>query len=322
MRNFALCAALTMLFAAAAPTGPVSAQVQTQTQTQTGAEAGVDRIAGLRAMIADPSGPVLVIAHRACWKAAPENSLPAIAACRRLGVAMVELDVRRTRDGHLVLMHDSTVDRTTDGHGAVVDLTLDQIRALRLRAGAGGPGAPLTDLTPPTLEEALEAARGGVLINIDAKAQVFDQVEALLDRLGLTDHVLMKTGAVPAAGQGFPDLFRHALFMPIIDQGRGPMSAAMAPYEPLSPVAAEVLFRDEAYFSDSVRTLTAAGRRAWINTLSPGHSAGHVDADAAANPEAHWGHLIDLGASMIQTDEPEALVAYLARRAAPRAAGR
>lgn len=320
MRGFPLCAALAALIAAAAPAWPVSAQARPQTQT--GAQAGVDRIASLRAMVADPAGPILVIAHRACWKAAPENSLAAIAACRRLGVAMVELDVRRTRDGHLVLMHDATVDRTTDGHGAVVDLTLAQLRALRLRAGAGGPGAPLTDLTPPTLEEALEAARGGVLVNIDAKAEVFDQVGALLDRLDLTDHVLMKTAVVPAAGQSFPDLFGHALFMPIVDQGRGPMSAAMAPYEPLSPVAVEVLFRDEAYFSDSMRSLTAAGRRAWINTLSPTHSAGHVDADAAADPEAHWGHLIDLGASMIQTDEPEALLAYLARRAVRQGASR
>ncbi|AQR63162.1 hypothetical protein BZG35_17035 [Brevundimonas sp. LM2] len=320
MRSFSLTAALAIVIAAAAPAWP--GRVQAKAQAQARADVGADRIAALRALVADPAGPVLVIAHRACWKDAPENSLPAIAACRRLGVAMVELDVRRTRDGHLVLMHDATVDRTTDGHGAVVDLTLAQIQALRLRTGAGGPGAALTDLAPPTLEEALEAARDGVLINVDAKAEVFDQVGTLLERLDLTDHVLMKTAVVPAAGQPFPALFRSALFMPIVDERQGPMAAAIAPYDPLSPVAAEVLFRDEAYFSASVRTLKAAGRRAWINTLGPTHAAGHVDADAAADPEAHWGHLIDLGASMIQTDEPEALIAYLARRAARPAARR
>lgn len=301
-------------------TGPALAQPVASaraTTTATQAEAGTaDRIASLRAEVTDPEGPVLVIAHRACWKSAPENSLPAIAACRRLGVAMIELDVRRTRDGHLVLMHDATVDRTTDGHGAVADMTLAQIRALRLRQGAGGPQAPLTDLPPPTLEEAMQAARDGVLVNIDAKVDIFEQAGELLDRLGLTDHVLMKTGARPSADRPFPTLFHRALFMPIIDEDQGSMSAAMASFRPLSPPAVEVLFRDEGYFRDSAATLRAAGLRAWVNTLSPSHSAGHVDADAAAAPDAHWGHLIRLGAGMIQTDEPEALMAYLAARPA------
>ena len=304
----AVLAAALALPAAAAAAGPAPA-------LGVAAPASADRIATLRAQIADPGGPVLVIAHRACWADAPENSLPAIEACKRLGVAMVELDVRRTRDGHLVLMHDATVDRTTNGSGAVADMTLAEVRALRLRAGAGGPAAAVTDLAPPTLEEAMAAARGGVLVNIDAKADVFDQAEAVLKRLGLTDHVLMKTGAAPRDGEAFPNLLKTALFMPIIDERQGPVAQAGAVFEPLSPVAVEVLFRDEAYFRDAAGALRAAGRRAWVNTLSAHHSAGHVDADAVAAPADHWGRLIDLGASMIQTDAPEALTAYLAVRA-------
>ena len=310
---FARCAALTVLAVALASPGVTLAGVAAAPPVAVSAPA--DRIASLRAQIADPDGPVLVIAHRACWAEAPENSLPAIAACRRLGVAMVELDVRRTRDGHLVLMHDATVDRTTNGSGAVSDLTLAEIQALRLRAGAGGPAAAVTDLSPPTLEEAMEAARGGLLVNIDAKADVFDQTEAVLKHLGLTDHVLMKTGAAPRDGQAFPSLLQTALFMPIIDEGQGPIAQAGTVFEPLSPVAVEVLFRDEAYFRDSARALRAAGRRAWVNTLSLHHSAGHVDADAVVAPADHWGRLIDMGANMIQTDAPEALTAYLAVRA-------
>lgn len=277
-----------------------------------------DRISTLRAQVRDPDGPVLVIAHRGCWTETSENSLDAIAACRRLGVAMVELDVRRTRDGHLVLMHDPTVDRTTDGQGAVADLTLAQVQALRLRAGAGGTNAALTLRRPPTLEEAMEAARGGVLVNIDAKADVFEDVQILLDRMDLADHVLMKTGNAPSGSDAFPELFRKALFMPIIDESQGELMRAAAVFEPLSPVAVEVLFRDEAYFAHSARALHAVGRRAWVNTLSPNHSAGHLDVDAVAAPEAHWGRLIDLGASMIQTDAPQALSTYLARRDAVR----
>ncbi len=73
-------------------------------------------------------------------KAAPENSLEALDRCVALGVDMVEIDIRRTADGALVVMHDATVDRTTNGHGRVSELSLRQVQALqagRLRAGRG-----------------------------------------------------------------------------------------------------------------------------------------------------------------------------------------
>jgi len=91
--------------------------------------AQTDRLAMLRHEFAPSSTadrPVLVVAHRGCWKATAENSLAAIEACIALGVDVVELDARRTVDGALVLMHDATVDRMTNGHGRVEDLTLAQ----------------------------------------------------------------------------------------------------------------------------------------------------------------------------------------------------
>ena len=99
-----------------------------------------------REALLDPHDPtVLVVAHRGCWKTAAENALSAIEACVALGVHMVEVDVRRTRDGALVLMHDETVDRTTNGSGRVGDLTLAEIARLRLRQGQGGPERCLED---------------------------------------------------------------------------------------------------------------------------------------------------------------------------------
>src|SRR2546425_4771732 len=73
---------------------------------------------------------VVVIAHRGANKFAPENTLAAFRKAVDLGCDYVELDVRRTRDGALVLMHDSTVDSKTDGKGKVADLTLAEIKAL------------------------------------------------------------------------------------------------------------------------------------------------------------------------------------------------
>jgi glycerophosphoryl diester phosphodiesterase len=93
-----------------------------------------------------------VIAHRGASQAWPENTLNAFEAAVRAGADMVELDVRLTADGALVVMHDPDVDRTTAGRGLVRDLTLADVSALQV----------------PTLREVLELlhGRGGVEIEI------------------------------------------------------------------------------------------------------------------------------------------------------------
>ena len=75
---------------------------------------------------------VIVVAHRGDWRNAPENSLQAIQNCIDMGVDMVEIDVRQTKDGQLVLMHDVTVDRTTTGTGKVSELTWEYLQGLQL----------------------------------------------------------------------------------------------------------------------------------------------------------------------------------------------
>ena len=81
-------------------------------------------------------------AHRGASAHAPENTLPAFELAVRQGAQGVELDVQRTADGTLVVIHDETVDRVSDGMGRVVDLTLAQLRSLDLRpAKDPSPGA-------------------------------------------------------------------------------------------------------------------------------------------------------------------------------------
>lgn len=77
-----------------------------------------------------PGEPAFIAAHRGDRAEAPENTMPAIDAALRSGRDFVETDVRLTADGYPVLMHDETVDRTTDGSGRVQDLTLEQVRSL------------------------------------------------------------------------------------------------------------------------------------------------------------------------------------------------
>ncbi|MFD9125291.1 glycerophosphodiester phosphodiesterase [Kitasatospora sp. NPDC059571] len=95
-----------------------------------------------------------VAGHRGSPRSAPENTMDSFEAALREGADWLETDVRTTRDGVPVLMHDATVDRVTDGRGAVADLTSAQIAALRVTAGPGAP-RPV-----PTLDALLRRIAG------------------------------------------------------------------------------------------------------------------------------------------------------------------
>ena len=84
------------------------------------------------------SANVLVAAHRGDWRHAPENSIKGIENCIVMGVDIVEVDVRKTKDGKLVLMHDATINRTTNGTGKVSGHTLAELKELFLKDNQGG----------------------------------------------------------------------------------------------------------------------------------------------------------------------------------------
>ena len=77
----------------------------------------------------------MVVSHRGDWRNAPENSLQAIQNCIDMGVDMVEVDLKKTKDGHLIVMHDQTIDRTTTGKGKPENYTLEELRRFRLKNG-------------------------------------------------------------------------------------------------------------------------------------------------------------------------------------------
>ncbi|WEK39350.1 MAG: glycerophosphodiester phosphodiesterase family protein [Candidatus Brevundimonas colombiensis] len=144
-------------------------------------------------------GGVAISAHRAVSAPdQPENSIAAIEATgRAIPNAILELDAALTKDGHLVLMHDETMDRTTTGRGRVMDLTLSQVKRARLKASNGA----LTRAAPPTLGEALDAAgRVGAIASIDLKpaegGATVDLARAVIDqvrRSGAANRVILIT---------------------------------------------------------------------------------------------------------------------------------
>lgn len=274
-------------------------------------------LAQAQAHLRAPTSPhVMVVAHRACWRdGAPENSISAINACLSIGVDVLELDVHRTKDGALILMHDETVDRTTTGKGRVENLTLAQIRGFKLRAGAGGPGALQTGEGVPTFEEAMLAVKGRALVNLDAKAYVYDDAFAILERTATTDHIIMKRrvslGEAPLVSQA---PFDRVFGMPLIDQARGNAPALLAAQGVQKPIAYEMIFSDLSYLQTAIPLIERQGVRIWVNTLHPEISAGLSNARARTDPEGVWGRLVTMGVDMIQTDEPATLIAFLKKR--------
>src|SRR5262249_55265625 len=113
-----------------------------------------------------PKWPVMVSCHRGANRYAPENTLPAIRMAVALGGDYVEIDLRTTKDGQLLLMHHATVNRTTNGTGRVNALTLAEIRTLD--AGAWF-GKPFAGTRVPTLDEALAALGERTAVYLDAK---------------------------------------------------------------------------------------------------------------------------------------------------------
>lgn len=137
-------------------------------------------------------GEVMVAAHRGHHILVPENSLASLRAAAALGAEVVEVDVRHTSDEQLVLMHDTKVNRTTDGTGTVSAMTAEEIRALTL---LGGQESDPESREVPSFTDALELAISlGVMLYVDQKTDRGDLVRTAVSGAGALEHVLVRTG--------------------------------------------------------------------------------------------------------------------------------
>lgn len=273
---------------------------------------GQDRVDHIREKLLDRnSREVLVTSHRAGWRAAPENSLAAIAASIKIDVDIIELDVQQTKDGQLVLMHDQTLDRTTTGKGKVSAWTLDSLKTLKLKNGAG----IRTKYTIPTLEEALLLSKGKVLVNLDKAYNFFDQVYALTEKTGTTRQIIMKGTQAPAIVQrDFGQYLDKVIYMPIINlDKKGAMELIRDFQRALNPVAFEFLYvSDTNPLPKQLARKLEGKQRIWYNTLWDTMAGGHDDDQSWENIDQGYGYLIDtLHAGILQTDRPKLLLDYI-----------
>ena len=250
-------------------------------------------------------------AHRGAWRTSPENSIQAFKSCIEMGVDMIEIDVRKTKDNELVIIHDATVDRTTNGKGKVSALTLEEVKHLRLRAGHG----VVTRHEVPTLEEVLNLCKGKVLINIDKGYGYFQQMYSLLAKTGTLDQVVIKGGhSYDKVKEQNGKVLDEVIYMPIVNLNNKNAEELLDGWLAAKPVAIECCIgKYDAEVERLLKKIKQSDSKLWINSLWPSLNDGPDDARAVEMAQAGeaWGWILDRGATLIQTDRPEELLDYL-----------
>jgi hypothetical protein len=140
--------------------------------------------------VRDPSRDCAVAAHRGIWRNAPENSLPAIEAAIRAGCDIVEIDVRRSADGGLFLLHDKTLQRMAGIDEMPETLTSAQLAGLTLKNRDGGEGNEMTGERLPSLRDLFDLTRDRIFLHLDVKDRtVIPEVIACARDMGVAAQV-------------------------------------------------------------------------------------------------------------------------------------
>ncbi|MEC0182723.1 glycerophosphodiester phosphodiesterase family protein [Paenibacillus peoriae] len=267
------------------------------------------------ANFSNPNGSHMIVSHRGHWRRAPENSLDSIRFSYESGIDVVEVDVQKTRDGVLMLMHDERIDRMTNGSGRIDELTFRQIREFRLKEGQGGEGAALTNEVVPTLREAMLLAKDKVMLNLDKCWSLREEVYALLQETDTLQEGLFKSTADA-------DEVKHFLegkavrpqYMQMIEESNQHIIAELPRWtEDIKPDAYELIFEhDNSHIiSEETLQLLRGKARIWINTMWGHLCGGHDDQLALSGSVLGWDWNFSKGANMIQTDYPDELFEHL-----------
>ncbi len=223
---------------------------------------------------------VVAIAHRGEHLAHPENTIPAFEEAIRVGADFIEVDVRTSADGKLVLSHDATVDRCTNGKGRVAEMTFEQLEAL----DAGGARIP-------SFDQVLDLARGKIGIYVDVKNASAPDLVSHIYGHGMTDYVVIYCGANLC--KQIVDLNPKLKVMP----ESASVEHARMLIDLLHP---KVIAFDAKDFAPPI-----------IAIVKKAHAEIYVDRMGKTDAPEGWQSAIDAGADGIQTDRPAPLVEYL-----------
>jgi len=238
---------------------------------------------------------VMVAAHRAAHTIHPENSLPAIQHAIDLGADIIELDVKVSKDGIPFIMHDGTINRTTNGTGDGEKYTLEELKKFRLKNNDG----TLSDETIPTFEEALNLTRGKTLIDIDIKTSQLKPIVDVVKKNNMANQVFWFDNDYDGLKE-VRIMEPNSIFMPRA-YSYEMADSALKVFNPA------VVHIDPSFYTEEVTALIRNnGARIWINAL------GEPDQlIRAGKTEEAMTELLKHKANVIQTDEPEKIIQYL-----------
>lgn len=240
---------------------------------------------------------IMVCAHRAYHQQAPENSLAAIRTSMELGIDIIEIDVRTTADDSLVLMHDATIDRTTNGSGAVEDLSFAELQRFNLLFGDS-----LTHEKIPTLTEALALTKGQeIIVNLDLKAADYKKLYDKVKSFGM-EHEVISFIEGEEAVQKMKAIDPEYATLPLaIRAGQVDGYAKM--------IRSPLIHLKETTFTEEILKVAATnGQLTFINSLKA------IDKAFFASDMGPIDRMIAMKPAIIQTDYPVLLIEYLRSR--------
>ncbi|MDE3125926.1 MAG: glycerophosphodiester phosphodiesterase family protein [Bacteroidota bacterium] len=234
-----------------------------------------------------PSTAFVVIAHRGNHVFYPENTLPAIQAAIKAGAQYVEIDLRETIDSVLILMHDATVDRTTDGKGAVSSLNYAQIKALHTPAKDGQLYAI------PLFAEVLQLCKNKINIYLDFKSANVAKAWQMIQQADMQNQIIV----YPNTLQQYHEWQRLAPQVPIITS----VPKASFSEEKLNEffTTMHIAVVDNLYDQNLIKIAHINHVKVWLDIESPQESP------------AIWDKFIQMGVDGLQTDYPQQLLAYI-----------
>lgn len=251
---------------------------------------------------------IIVIAHRGDMQAFPENSIGGIKNCIKMGVDMVEIDLAMTKDSVLVIMHDQTLDRTTNGTGQVNQWTFDSLQQLRLRDKNG----ILTQEKIPTFKDVLLlATQNDAQLLVDKSYNLIPEALKLITETNSQKHAIFlvfKSGT--DLKKEYPIASKELKFCPLLT-GKENIAGYIDTYTEVQTPYFLYSFKtvEETLF----KTISLVKSDAFVmaTTQNDKYCAGYSDLVSLNNPEEGWGWLIRQGFNAICTDYPKELLAYL-----------
>ena len=236
---------------------------------------------------------ILVCAHRSFHKTAPENSMLSIKKAIKSNIDIIEIDVRTTKDSLLVLMHDKTIDRTSNGKGLISDYTYHELLNFYLTSNDS-----VTFEKIPLLSEVLDLCKNRIIVNLDLKAVNYEQLYNLLKEKNMQYDVISFIGSKDKVQYmlSIDDLYA---VLPLSKSTEDIL------YYSTNTKSALQHFTDESFNKKDIELAKNNGQLIFINSL--------WDEDVEFNNgnTKPMDSIIALKPNIIQTDHPKLLVEYL-----------